>query len=174
MKKIVGLLTVLFLLTLTVNAQDATLTDIAYYDVNSNMYEESSSKVQLKEGVYYSENEEPFNGMYIAKDNGQVTQEFSIKNGKENGKVSFYYPEGEPMEVGFFVDGERDGKWVKWSENGTKISEAAYKNGKKDGSWIIWDEAGNKLFEMNYSIGKKVGTWKSWNKEGELINEKEY
>lgn len=155
------------------NAQEP-ITDIAFYDAGAENHKGPSSNVKFNEGMYYDEKGNPFNGAYIAQSNGKVMEEFTIREGRENGKVSFYYPSGDLMEVGYYANGEKDGKWLKWNNEGTKISEASYRKGKKDGTWIIWNDVGTKLYEMNYDAGRKVGAWKMWNEQGKLIEEKDY
>ncbi len=128
-----------------------------------------------KDGVYLNENGEKYSGVYLSYfENGNKKAVYTIKRGKEDGSVEFYYPTSEIMEQGFFNDGNKDGKWVRWSNNGNKLAEANYKNGKKDGKWIIWDERGIKRYEMYYKNGKKTGVWLIWDEKGQISNKKEY
>jgi len=127
------------------------------------------------EGVYVDEIGKNYSGMYISYyQDGKKAAVYTVKNGKENGTVEFYYPTEEIMEQGFFKDGEKDRKWVRWSINGNKLAEANYNKGKKDGKWLIWDERGVKRYEMFYSNGLKTGVWIMWDEKGQISNKKEY
>ena len=61
------------------------------------------------------------------------------------------------MMEGNFIDGKEDGKWTRWYENGQIESEGNYKDGKKDGKWTWWHENGQKWSETNYKDGKQEG-----------------
>ncbi|MBL7888812.1 MAG: hypothetical protein J0L87_01775 [Bacteroidetes bacterium] len=102
------------------------------------------------------------------------SQEIAKSTEIKDGAVTYYYANGNVMEKGAFLNGEKTGEWIRWSEEGKKIAQAFYKEGKKDGLWIVWDANGTKRYEMNYAMGQKVGKWMMWDEQGNLISEKDY
>ena len=132
-------------------------------------------QIKKTAGFYIDENGEKYSGIYVSYFNdGTKEAVYTIKNGKENGSVEFYYPTNEIMGQGYFKDGEKNGKWVRWSVNGNKLAEANYNKGKKDGKWLIWDERGVKRYEMYYTNGEKTGVWLMWDEKGQISNKKEF
>lgn len=134
----------------------------------------SQKKLEYRDGLYYK------NGMLYSgihkeyHDNGKISMETSIMNGKEHGMTVFYYRDGTKKEVRSYFEGAKHGLWVTWNEKGVKTAEARYKMGKKDGYWYIWDDNGQKRYEMFYRDGEKAGTWYMWDEEGNLVNERKY
>ena len=60
---------------------------------------------------------------------------------------------GQRKLKGKVKDGKRDGKWTWWYLNGQIWTETNYKDGKKDGKWTIWHENGQIWIEANYKDG---------------------
>jgi hypothetical protein len=73
----------------------------------------------------------------------------------KNGLFTDFYANSQIKKTkGNLKDGKEDGKWTNWYENGQIKSEINYKDGKLDGKWIEWDESGRKQSEVNYKDGK--------------------
>ena len=69
------------------------------------------STLVWKDGLYYaSDSEEPYNGEAVS-----------------------HYENGQKMYEGTYKDGKLDGKWTYWRENGQKSWENTFKDGKKIG-----------------------------------------
>jgi len=135
----------------------------------------SAQNIVLKNGLYYSENNTLYTGVYTAFSKAATKESvLEINNGKLNGVATYYYADGSIMETGNFINNEKHGQWLRWAETGAKIAEAFYSTGKKDGNWLIWDANGTKRYEMFYTIGAKTGTWSMWDEQGKLISEKNY
>ncbi len=60
---------------------------------------------------------------------------------------------------GNYKDGKVDGKLTWWDENGQIEGEGNYKDGKEDGKFTSWDENGQINAELNYKDGKRVDQW---------------
>lgn len=135
----------------------------------------SAQMVTRVNDVYVDESGNKYTGIYISYYKGNLKEAvYSVKEGKEEGTVEFFYPGGEIMEQGNFRAGKKDGKWTRWSEQGDKLAEAYYKDGIKDGKWIIWDENGTMRYEMHYFNGAKSGTWVMWDQDGNESGRKTY
>lgn len=132
--------------------------------------------ISKEDGFFINEQGKKHNGELVSYyEDGTKEAIYEVKNGKENGKVEFFYPTtNKLMEQGFYKNGEKDATWIKWSENGNKLAEANYKNGQKDGKWIIWDDNSIVRYEMEYTGGQRTGVWISRDEEGTIINTKDY
>lgn len=164
MKKLILSLFISTMVAFGVNAQDLGNT------VSSN----AQKSIIVKDGLYYTETGKLYSGIYASIENGRKKSEIEVKEGKANGKATYFYDNGNVMETGTFANGEKNGEWLRWDEAGKKIAQAFYVSGKKDGLWIVWDSKGTKRYEMNYAMGEKVGKWMMWDENGNLISEKEY
>ena len=173
---------------------DFTLSDFCYQQPD----------VQNRGGVYYFANEEvgiTANSICVYKDSyGQYQSKGRLKNGKYDGKVNYWYEDGQIKTERIY----KDGKLVSqtdylYYENGQEFAELNYKDGKKDGKWTFWYKNGRKdeesyykdgdlvnetIFKYNYLTGqitgqsykdgKKDGKWTKWYKDGEKKYEKNY
>jgi len=54
------------------------------------------------------------------------------------------------MAEGNYKDGKQDGKLTIWYEDGEGIQEENYKEGKLDGKLTYWDENNQLLIELNF------------------------
>jgi antitoxin component YwqK of YwqJK toxin-antitoxin module len=72
-----------------------------------------------------------------------------LENIDDQVKATYYYENGNVKQVGNFVDGKLEGKWISYSEEGNVQSIAWYKNGKKHGKWQYF-ESTNITKEVNY------------------------
>lgn len=75
-------------------------------------------------------------------------------------KATYYYKDGAIKTQGFFKDKKLTGEWVRFDKEGNKVQLAYYKNGKKIGKWFVWTS--NSLKEINYKSNTiaSVNTWK--------------
>jgi len=126
-----------------------------------------------KDGLYINSEGELFTGI-LASVKNDIRFEITVKEGKKEGKATYYFASGKVMEAGEFKDGEKDQKWTRFNENGSISAIGFYNAGKKHGAWLVYDEKGNKRFEMNYSNGEKTGTWTNWDENGVVLNTKNY
>ena len=53
-------------------------------------------------------------------DDGQKNEVENDKDGKEDGRRTFYYENGQICEEGNFKNGKEDGKWTIYFEDGQK------------------------------------------------------
>ncbi len=91
------------------------------------------------------------------------------KNGKEHGKFTEWYENGQKSTEENYKDGELDGKSTRWihrmvrKRDGKRtswygITEGNYNDGKNDGIWTEWYKSGQKQSERNYKDGKEHGS----------------
>jgi len=109
---------------------------------------------------------------------GRKGLEKNYKDGKLDGKSTRWYGhiglDGQKKEEKHYKNGKKDGKWTVWHETGQIWSEEYYKNGKKDGKWTVWHENSQKRLEKNYKDGKLDGKWTAWYESGQIWEERNY
>lgn len=65
-------------------------------------------------------------------------------------KVTYFHPNGNIKETGYFKDGKVHGKWISYAENGTKTAMATFNSGKKVGKMRLWDENGEVISIVDF------------------------
>ena len=72
-------------------------------------------------------------------------------NGKDYGKWTFYYSNGQIETKGRFNEfGQRIGKWRYYYKNGRIKQISEFSNGEVSGKWIKYDSIGKVIDETNY------------------------
>ena len=82
---------------------------------------------------------------------------FSLPNEADpyTGKYLCKYDNGQKEKEGSYKDGKLDGKWTWWNKKGQKVRLKNYKNGKLDGKLIEWFQFNGEIKrEENYKNGK--------------------
>ena len=106
---------------------------------------------------------------------GQIKSEELYMEGNVVDKSKYTYHEnGEKKSDEHYKDGKKDGKWTYWYENGQIWSEEHYKDGKKDRKWTKWFTNGLIRSEGNYIDGKQNGKWTYWYENGQIWSEEYY
>jgi len=106
----------------------------------------NAKKVVHRENIFYLKGSEtPYTGrIFLLHDNGKMSREAYIKEGKQVGTET------------------------RWYENGKKKGEANFKDGKQDGLTMGWHENGKKQAEANFKDGELISE-KYWNSKGEPV-----
>lgn len=92
-----------------------------------------------------------------------------------NGYNKFYYDNGKVSSEGMMVNGKPDGYWKTYYPSGKIKSEGNRKGSQLDSTWKFYNEEGKVTTEFNYREGKKNGFKKTYDsKEGFLIQEESY
>lgn len=75
-------------------------------------------------------------------------------------KATYYHEDGTVSTQGYFKNKKLTGKWVRYDKEGNKIQMAFYNEGKKVGRWFVW--TGTSLKEINYDNNAvvDVNLWK--------------
>ena len=121
------------------------------------------------------ETPEPQNYERIERlETGAIARRVQIVNGKKEGKMTDYYPDGQLMAERWFKNGVQDGRSVIYFSSG-KIKEVQhYAQGQQHGGDTIWYENGQAQFTVFFQNNKKNGYLHKWSPEGELIFESRY
>jgi antitoxin component YwqK of YwqJK toxin-antitoxin module len=190
MKKLLPLLSVLFLISVGFGQTDFKVTNSINW-VNGVMTEISDTT--------YIEKEYIVNDL-IEMDNGLWTEKFSdkpitgkvfgyfgeneplkkvhmgnIRNGKKEGKyISYHHSTGRKSLEEYFMDGKLDGLRTTWFKNGQKKFKGTYKDDIPEGSYTIWYENGQKKYEGNTKDNKRDGLSTNWYEDGQKSSETFY
>ena len=126
------------------------------------------TEAQIINGIIFLPNmNEPFAGNNLCEYvNGQVKSKGEIKDGKLDGKSSWWHLNGQKGLEKNYKDGKLDGKSTWWYDeiglDGQIRLEEHYKDGKKDGKVTTWHESGQIWSEEHYKDGKKDGKMTWW------------
>ncbi|HTL81465.1 MAG TPA: toxin-antitoxin system YwqK family antitoxin [Bacteroidia bacterium] len=100
------------------------------------------------------------------------------QNGTEpvnpNGYNKFYYDNGKLSSEGMMRDGKPDGYWKTYYENGKIKSEGNRKDFQLDSTWKFYTDKGKLQFEYTYANGKKNGPLRTYDEQGRLILEETF
>lgn len=106
-------------------------------------------------------------GISFAQDN--ITASPSLVKISESGtKATWFHANGAVREVGYFLNGKKNGTWISYDENGNKIMEANFVDGVKDGNCSVWYNNGSIHYHMVYTAGKRILATE-WDSQGQLI-----
>ena len=72
---------------------------------------------------------------------------------------------------GEYKQGKRNGKWTYFDEKGKLEADTAFLFGYLHGTCTEYYENGNKKSESNYYYSHKTGKWSEWNEEGTVTKE---
>ena len=190
MKKII-LLTLLLSTSLSTFALDLDLNFGSFCNQLKNTF-------QIRSGILYKPNKQkPFSGENICaySSNGQYYSQGMYKDGRMDGKWTFWYENGEKKEernykgdreIGRggsvitrysndqkhteinYKDNKQHGKTWTWFENGQKKSIESYKDGEFNGTNTVWYENGQIHEKAKYKVGELVGVYSKWYENGQL------
>ncbi len=126
-------------------------------------------------GLSYDKNGKLLHGKFVQfSDDEQTKKVYHFNHGILTGEFLICTLNGDLLEKGNYMDGQKHGKWTNWSLAGIKTGEVKFNYGQRDGKWQIWDENGVLRYVMFYEVGEKVGKWQVYSESGELELEKEY
>lgn len=111
--------------------------------------------------------------IYYQKNSKEIMTRENYANGKLNGKMVTYYPNGKITEEIEYKNGIKEGKNDYYSPDGILIKKLIYRDGELHGPVLYYDANGNMLIEGNYKEGKKNGLWKYY-KDGKVTVEETF
>jgi antitoxin component YwqK of YwqJK toxin-antitoxin module len=74
-----------------------------------------------------------------------------------DGKVTFYYPNGQKSSEGTMHNGKPDGYWKTYYENGKLKAEGNRVNFELDGLWKFYDDSSRLKVTIDYKNDRKNG-----------------
>ena len=112
-------------------------------------------------------------------ENGKVSSEGYLRDGKPDGYWKTYYPTGQIKSEGGRKNFQLDSTWNFYSENGMLQKSIQYKNNDRNGWERLYDDKGKLNEEYLYENNLKNGAAKWYyesgqlRKEGQFLNSKE-
>lgn len=103
----------------------------------------------------------------------QVSLVFS-QTTNPNGYNKFYYENGKISSEGWMKDGKPNGYWKNYHKNGKVKIEGNRKNFQLDSVWKFYDEKGRVTKSINYADGKKNGLTCVFDTLGTMISSENY
>lgn len=91
-----------------------------------------------------------------------------------NGYNKFYYENGKISSEGTMKDGKPNGYWKNYYKNGKLKIEGNRKNFMLDSLWKFYDEKGRVNKSINYQEGKKNGTTTVYDTLGKVMSTENY
>ena len=110
-----------------------------------------------------------FNKFYF--ENGQISSEGKLKNGKPEGYWKNYYPSGQLKSEGNRKDFELDSIWKFYSEEGILNQEITYRKGLRDGLTKSFNKEGFLTHTSEYQRDTLVGLKTIYFENGSVKNE---
>jgi RNA polymerase sigma-70 factor (ECF subfamily) len=114
--------------------------------------------------------------IYYANKRIEVQWTELVKPGKtvRHGTLTHYWPNGNVMETGEYVDDLREGLWTYRYEDNVKNAEGEFLHNKPHGIWRTFDEKGNPGSKGRYENGQHQGEWVTLHPNGEKAEVKYY
>jgi antitoxin component YwqK of YwqJK toxin-antitoxin module len=84
------------------------------------------------------------------------------------------YQNGRISKEGGMKNGKRHGLWKSFRNDGLLWSEGNFENGIRNGIAKTYHPNGKKYYDGFYSNGKKSEIWKFYNENGDIIKEVDY
>tara|TARA_B100001057_G_scaffold317887_1_gene318123 strand:- start:208 stop:720 length:513 start_codon:yes stop_codon:yes gene_type:complete len=127
--------------------------------------------------VYYTKDtNQPYSGpVFTLYENGKLSSEGTLKNGKIDGTNKFYLKEeGTYKNYNYSLDNKLDGPFKYYDTVGQIFEEGTLKNGKLNGLLKSYDPNGQLQEEETYKDDKPDGPYKWYNDNGQLEEEGTY
>ena len=107
--------------------------------------------------------------------NGEVSRRHYEVNGKKEGIMTDYYPDGKKRGERIFRNDLQSGRSVFYYPDG-QIKEVQYfsEEGLKEGGDTVFYDTGGPQFLVTFKNGVKHGYVRKWSPEGELTYEARY
>lgn len=105
---------------------------------------------------------------------GAVSRRVNLVDGKREGKMTDYFPDGKLMAERWFKMGKQDGKTTVFYPGGAVKEVQYYQGGAQTGGDTIWYEDGRIQFAVQFKESKKNGYLRKWGPAGDLIFEAKY
>ena len=89
-------------------------------------------------------------GEHIQKLFNDMKQVTTYKDGKKNGKETYWYPIGQKASECFYVNDKLEGELTAWTEFGLVIQQDNYKSDLLHGLSRVWNEEGQLESEIMF------------------------
>lgn len=105
---------------------------------------------------------------------GNIARRYYLVNGKKEGIMTDYYPDGRMRAERMFSNNLQDGRTILYYPEGQTQEVQYFVKGLREKSDSIWYQDGQLQFVSTFLHGKKHGYLRKWSPEGTLIFEAKY
>jgi len=135
--------------------------------------------------LFYASGKPAAEGWYVDQDKDSVWTYYSefdgsvrirepYLDGKLDGAVRSYYPNGEVSEEVEWKQNVKEGKWMKYYKNRVPRLSAHFKNGLLQGSYEVYLSDNTIQIRGSYLDNKSHGTWRFYDETGNEVYVLEY
>ncbi len=103
-----------------------------------------------------------------------IAQPPGDENINPNGYNKFYYDNGKISSEGTMKNGKPDGYWKTYYPDGKLKTEGNRKESQLDSTWRFYNESGKLTTEINYRDNKKSGIKRTHSPEGFVLSEETF
>jgi len=105
---------------------------------------------------------------------GEISRRYYVIDGKKEGLMTDYHPDGSLKAERFFENDTQVGKTTIYHKNGKVKEVQYYKEGKLHGGDTLFYDDGKPEMVITFNLGKKDGYIRKWAQDGSLIYEAKY
>ena len=128
----------------------------------------------MAEGSFYQK-KKVGKWLYFSDIDGALISEEHYNDGRLNGLSTTFYPDsGKPAEIVAYKDGKREGPLLKFFPEGDTMTVGTYVNDSLDGKFMLYYPDGKVQLEGAYSHGIETGEWKYFDEDGNRMDEEEF
>lgn len=84
------------------------------------------------------------------------------------GWVKSMNPSGQISELGYLIDGRKEGLWISWNEQGNKLSEIFWAEDRMEGPFKAWHPNGQVKVAGQTRDGEVDGPWTEYYASGQI------
>jgi len=111
--------------------------------------------------------------LYVNFDRAKTWQEQAAGSWVRHGLYEEFYPTGQRLVRGQFVEGKREGTWSYWHPTGRKAKEGAYRASQLNGDWEYYRKDGTLLRIERYAAQRPHGAWEHYATDGKTLLRRE-
>lgn len=129
----------------------------------------------MAEGKYVNQQKDSVWKYYLDEKSNPVVSMETYKNGILFGEsITYYTDSGNPAEILMLENGKKNGKLLKYFPDGQLMTESYYKDGQPDGSFIHYHPNGKVQIQGVYYNGRQAGEWKYFDEDGNPVDKDEF
>jgi hypothetical protein len=105
---------------------------------------------------------------------GEVLARGRYVNNEAVGEWTFWHRDGALKRRETWVAGVANGEWSEYHPNGTMSANGTVQKGQRVGLWTFYDPEGHRFLEGEYTLGKEDGVWREYGPDGAPLRERVY
>lgn len=127
---------------------------------------------KMAEGVFFKQRKVGKWQYFSDVDEALISEENYIDGQLHGPFITFYPDTGNPAEIIEYKEGKREGVLIKFFPEGSTMTEGTYLNDSLDGKFTLYWPDGKIQLSGAYSNGIQSGEWKYFDEEGNpVLNE---